>query len=757
MGLFDRITNFVEDNATDVAIGFIGQLNTLDAEKRKADLENAKTLKTAKTNALKSDKEYFQSLTKTDSGRDIITKDWVNQNELRLRETGELENILQVLADIEAAKQNFGSEDTFLFSFSEGDDLRGTLTNINNKMIKDNKAITMLHDNNSSEYEKFINYVYGISNQYIKDETVKAASEYPDKNGAFNFIMNIGAEFGAIANNNLVVNSLKKKGLDFSNQAIDNMMASQVAENIQVPKDNIVILKGPEDDSGNFARVALTIPKKSMNQLKNYVAYTGRKDIQAVIDDYWYKNQAIYEGVDLSNVQETEAAIKKYYQPFIVAMEKLGHLGLEALDPTYKGPEEIVAEEAKALAFAKMLEGGLIYDGPDDDGSPDSQAMRAALLPFMNSDLEPEISPLGPVWLVKPKSERAYFLSRIGQTGEKFFENMAKGSEATEKSIQTLNQLMQATEDANAVGSAANVLKNVLGFFGRKDVTTGSAGGFLSQLANSYDLEQGDRQVLAIANKRIQKVGGLDTELGRAEALRVVAAFEMARAFDPSGRLSNMDVEMQLARLGGGGLQTVESVKKQIVTAITDLRKKAKYYETFDLLKYSDTGVMSAAAQSRIDATIALMDIERSYMKQKYREGYIYVDGKLERREEGTFLTGTELGGGNNNQNQNQNQNQNEQSEAEPIMTLQGNPDIETDNLVITPNTPIPIDRNAGLSIDPTNDQQLIFSFKDNNNAQQVEAVTVTGPNGNQIPAVLGTHFNIDTTTNPPTITFLEF
>ena len=293
MGLFDRITNFVEDSATDVAIGFIGQLNTLDAEKRKADLENADTLKKANAAKLKSDKEYFQSLTKTDSGRDIITQDWLNQNELRLRETGELENILQVLADIEAAKQNFGSEDTFLFSFSEGDKLGDTLNNINNKMLKDNKAITMLHDNNSSEYEKFINYVYGISNQYIKEETNKAAEKYPDKNGAFNFVMNIGAEFQAIANNNLIVNSLKKKGLDFSNQAVDNMMASQVAENIQVPKDNIVILKGPDDGSGNFARVALPIPKESMNQLKNYVAYTGRKDIQAVIDDYWYKKQTI--------------------------------------------------------------------------------------------------------------------------------------------------------------------------------------------------------------------------------------------------------------------------------------------------------------------------------------------------------------------------------------------------------------------------------------------------------------------------------
>ena len=133
MGLFDRITSLVEDNAADVAMGFIGQLNTLDAEQRKLDEENADTAKKAKAAKLKSDKEYFQSLTKTDAGRKIITQDWVNQNNLRLTATGELDNIMQVLADIEASKQNFGSEDTFLFSFSEGKDLEGTLNNINNK------------------------------------------------------------------------------------------------------------------------------------------------------------------------------------------------------------------------------------------------------------------------------------------------------------------------------------------------------------------------------------------------------------------------------------------------------------------------------------------------------------------------------------------------------------------------------------------------------------------------------------------------
>lgn len=120
MGLFDRITSFVEDNATDVAMGFIGQLNTLDAEQRKLNEENADTAKKAAAARLKSDKEYFQSLSKTDAGRKVITQDWVNTNSLRLTQTGELENIMQVLADIEASKQHFGNENTFLFSFTEG-------------------------------------------------------------------------------------------------------------------------------------------------------------------------------------------------------------------------------------------------------------------------------------------------------------------------------------------------------------------------------------------------------------------------------------------------------------------------------------------------------------------------------------------------------------------------------------------------------------------------------------------------------------
>ena len=36
----------------------------------------------------------------------------------------------------------------------------------------------------------------------------------------------------------------------------------------------------------------------------------------------------------------------------------------------------------------------------------------------------------------------------------------------------------------------------------------------------------------------------------RFESLRISLAFQMARAADPSGRLSNQDIELQLRKLG---------------------------------------------------------------------------------------------------------------------------------------------------------------------------------------------------------------
>jgi len=165
---------------------------------------------------------------------------------------------------------------------------------------------------------------------------------------------------------------------------------------------------------------------------------------------------------------------------------------------------------------------------------------------------------------------------------------------------------------------------------------------------------------------------------------------------------------------------------------------------------------MTAAAQSRIDATIALMDLERTYMKEQYRKGYIYVDGRLTRREEGIYSdnSGTNLSPDNNDNN---NQPPNKPPvvpEVEPLTILQGNPQIDDDNLIIQPNVAYPRDREMGLDVDTDNRNQLIYNYIDQNGNAQVEPVTVLGPNGQQIPAIKGQHFTQDTKNG--TFTFIE-
>lgn len=71
----------------------------------------------------------------------------------------------------------------------------------------------------------------------------------------------------------------------------------------------------------------------------------------------------------------------------------------------------------------------------------------------------------------------------------------------------------------------------------------------------------------------------------RFESMRISLAFQMARAADPSGRLSNQDIENQLIRLGGN-LDTPEQMRARIDTAIRDFEIKLERYK--HLAKYED-------------------------------------------------------------------------------------------------------------------------------------------------------------------------
>jgi len=71
----------------------------------------------------------------------------------------------------------------------------------------------------------------------------------------------------------------------------------------------------------------------------------------------------------------------------------------------------------------------------------------------------------------------------------------------------------------------------------------------------------------------------------RFESLRISLAFQMARAADPSGRLSNQDVLQQLARLGQD-IDTPEMMKARINLAIKDFERQRNRYG--HMMKYKD-------------------------------------------------------------------------------------------------------------------------------------------------------------------------
>ena len=69
--------------------------------------------------------------------------------------------------------------------------------------------------------------------------------------------------------------------------------------------------------------------------------------------------------------------------------------------------------------------------------------------------------------------------------------------------------------------------------------------------------------------------GKVDVIVGRLQAMRITLAFMMARAADPSGRLSNQDIEQQFVKLGGN-FTTEEGALAGIKIAIDEFEDKAK-------------------------------------------------------------------------------------------------------------------------------------------------------------------------------------
>ena len=750
MGLFDNITRFLENDAPEILMGYIGQENLLHAERRKAATELAETNATNSAAKAKDLLKYYQGLISTKEGKATITRGFIQENLGGLMSTGMLGTFQNYIKEVEEKKQHFGS-DLVKFSFLEGDSdnlltrYTDTLNNIDKAW--DSKKIEALRGN-ADEYKRFTNYMANTIGQYSNHFLTDIQGSNPENVSELlaRSEPTLGHLFQNILQDSQFVADMKKMyGInlgDNMNKHLDELAIQTAVEKLGSNPSSTVLLKGGKNKEGGYIRHTMQLPPKSLETLNRFAAYLD-KTPQQLLDEFWYITD-MNEDVDFwseTNADGTPTAnqiaeINRIYEPFKVAMEDLSEgmqEALKTLDPDYTGLrgqliDDKLFDDAFALMYNKLSTRGQSIGG-EEGTMPNAKAMRAAIMPFMSYNYAGEQHPWQG-WRYKAVTEQEYLAARFGEFGDMNWKEYQDAYIATNKSVLNLTQLHDSVDETQLAGSAITFARRWMGFFGKGGAVEegADAGGFISQLARAYDFDStthGD-SVLRVVTKRIEDAG-LDSEIGRAEALRIVAAFEMARSFDPSGRLSNMDIEMQLARLGGaGGYATVKDAKAGIKVAIEDLANRREYLKIFDATQYGSAKPMTAAQQAKIDATVALWQLEENYKNKSYTQGFIWVNGKLKERDAG--FTGAETGGtvirgSSPNQNQ-QSQNQTPPPDVEPL-AISPNQEIS-----IFPN--VPIVYGQGISwVDATQRQNLKWDSGE----------PILMPNGD--PALVGRDFDV--------------
>ena len=204
----------------------------------------------------------------------------------------------------------------------------------------------------------------------------------------------------------------------------------------------------------------------------------------------------------------------------------------------------------------------------------------------------------------------------------------------------TTNAITSIAPDTNIV---SNIRAEDLGFNPATGLsTTGQDNEYMTrEFINGLNagIERRRQDGLAVAeNKRLFKVVNgkkvrmsaeeMGTMYARFESLRISLAFQMARAADPSGRLSNQDIIQQLARLGED-LDTPEMMKARIMYAIKDFQRQKNRYG--HMMKYAETsGPVTPYQKQQIQGHHSLTQLARKAGYQTASDAVISMDEQTE-------------------------------------------------------------------------------------------------------------------------------
>ncbi len=216
------------------------------------------------------------------------------------------------------------------------------------------------------------------------------------------------------------------------------------------------------------------------------------------------------------------------------------------------------------------------------------------------------------------ETRQQYVLSKrygneLIESSEKFtIDYLSKELSNKETALVSLNLLKEARKNLDEPEAYARFKKIVgVAFTGEQSIRAaiqkdllgiGVIGESTDDLSDDYLL----RLDAGIEEKR--NTGGED--LAELEAMRISLAFQLARAADPSGRLSNQDIQQQLDRLGAGFATKDEALRK-IQVVINEMERDVKKLKVFVSYGKGNATLKPEEAMV-IDAAIAV-----DYMQNK--------------------------------------------------------------------------------------------------------------------------------------------
>jgi hypothetical protein len=247
-------------------------------------------------------------------------------------------------------------------------------------------------------------------------------------------------------------------------------------------------------------------------------------------------------------------------------------------------------------------------------GATDLQTFAYALAPYMEGPKRPQRpSEWGSVRQIPSETVQRYILGRVyGEDKAKTvsFKDFRDGQTALETTYNKIIDLETEIKGLDAPlaydkfkGKLTAVFDLEQGLFGgvAKDLGIPSRRTGELNLDDNENLTVEYSEHLSELVRRADKTGGV--QAAKLEAMRISLAFEMARAADPSGRLSNQDIEQQLRKLGTDW-QTVDQAVAAIQVAKNEFSLKAEQYKV--LVRLGESQKTATERDYKIiDATIA--------------------------------------------------------------------------------------------------------------------------------------------------------